>query len=839
MGEVFVAFDTRLRRRVAIKHLTGPASGSADLRRRAINEARAAAQLNHPHIAAVYDVVEAADAPLIVMEYVEGQSLAARLHDGRPSPDEAVRITMQVADALAAAHRAGVVHRDLKPANILVTSDGGVKILDFGLARVTEAAGRPDLESTATTMGQLAGTPAYMPPERVLGRPADARGDIYSLGVVLFELLTGRLPFTAPDFFALLTRIATEPPPSPADVEPTVPSALDAITRRAMATDPALRYPTAEALQADLLNYSSHLPVAAVQGAPPRSRSPWLLPVLALIVTIVAGTGAFLAWRAAGARTAAAGPPPLTVAVVPLSNDTGDRRNDHLGVGISDVLAAGLFTIPGLNVSSCAAEDECPEASRDPRKTAERLGAGLLVGGSVARHGDDVQVTLRLTDVSSDSVLWTRQYVSSLSGLFDAQRQMRGDIAHALQRREGLSVPVGTVGDAAAPAAATSNVLAFEQYSQARLMLERPDIAGNISRAIQLLRSAVEQDPAFALGHAALGQAYWMMYEETRDPAWSERATQALFEALRLDSSLPQVRLALATVYLGTGELEKAAAEAEMAAAGQPQNDEAHRLLASIYSDQRRVDEALAEARTALRIRPRFWRNHNVLGFIHYQHGRFDEAASAYRESIQLQPDNAHAYDMLGSVYLAMGKPEEALAPITRANEIQPDAVSLSNLGTIHYWAGRYKESAAAYRQAVELKPKEPLYHRNLGDALQKLGARGEATEAYRRAVRLTEEILAVSPEDVNTRARLAVYLAKVGQHSRASREIDRALESNRQSGDLLYRKAVVHALAGDAERALDALEEAIRQGASPAAAAEDEDLDVLEKHPRFKQIVG
>ena len=841
MGEVYVAMDRRLRRRVAIKRLTGPSSQAAHLRRWTLNEARAAAKLNHPNIAAIYDVLDSGEADLIVMEYVEGQTLAARLRDGRVPPDEAVRIGAAVAEGLAAAHRAGVVHRDLKPGNIVLTPDGGVKILDFGLARIVDpptGAGAADTTVTTTGVRQLAGTPAYMPPERVLGRPVDHRGDIYSLGVVLFELLTGRLPFAAPDFIALLTQIATQPAPAAHEIDPNVPVELGTIVKRAMSADPAVRYQTANALRSDLLAYAARTVVDPPKPVRPRAR--WLSPALAAAILLAVALGTFVTWRSSRPHSRAVSTQAATtIAVMPLVNHTGERRNDHLGVGISDVLAAGLFTVPGLNVVSCSAASDCSNAEREPRKAAERLGATMLLDGGVQRQGDDVSVTVRLTDLATGRLVWGNEYPSRISDLLDVQRQMSADVARTLGQstvgsRAGLQTDERTRGTTG-----SSNVAAFELYSQARLMLERRDIQGHAKRAIELLRSAISHDQEFTLAHAALGDAYWLMYEETRDRAWTDRATEAILEALRLDSSQPQVRLSLATMYLGTGELEKAAAEAKRAAELQPQSDEAHRLLAAVLTESGRADEAVAEARTAIRLRPRFWRNHNQLGYIFLRAGRFQEAAAAHTTSIELQPDNAQSHHMLGTAYLAMGNPAAAVGPLTRANEIQPDARSLSNLGTVHYWAGRYEQAAAAYRQAIELRPREPVHYRNLGDALQRLGKTREAADAYSRAVRATEDILVVSPRDAHTRAMLAVYLAKLGRHGRAAAEIQQALALNAGSQEVWYRKAVVHALAGETATALDALTEAVRRGASRSGAAHDEDFASLKGDPRFNEVVA
>jgi tetratricopeptide (TPR) repeat protein len=458
----------------------------------------------------------------------------------------------------------------------------------------------------------------------------------------------------------------------------------------------------------------------------------------------------------------------------------------------------------------------------------------LIVSGGVQRVNDDISVSLQLEDAYTGKVVWAKQYEAPLAQLSSEQRRMRADLAAALMKRHGGDVEAAALP----PDAGTDNVLAFEQYSQARLLLERPETRG-YRAAVDLLRSAIEMDPGFTLAHAALGRAYWLLYEETLDRQWTERATKSVLEALGLDNSQPQVRLSLATIYQGSGELEKAAAEARRAIELQPNSDEAHRLLADILIEQERGDEAMQEVQIALRLRPRFWKNHNELGYIHYRQGRFVDAERVYTASIGLQPDNARSYHMLGSVYLAMGQPERALEPLTRANEMHPQAESLSNLGTIHYWAGRYNDAAAAYREAARLKPRDPIYHRNLGDALQQLGARRQAREAYARAVHATEELLAVNPRDPSTQAMLAVHLAKIGRFDAAIDAAVKAEAAAPNNGEVLYGKAVVLALGGDREASLEALRRAIQNGASAAVAEKDDDLTALRSMPGFQQLTG
>ncbi|MFQ5789356.1 MAG: tetratricopeptide repeat protein [Acidobacteriota bacterium] len=839
MGQVLLAEDTRLGRKVALKRLPDSLVDSSPSRRRLMQEARAVAHLTHPNIAAVHDVIEVDDKLHIVMEYVPGETLATQLIRGPLPPEQVRQIGLQLASALAEAHSQGIIHRDLKPANVALTQLGNVKILDFGLAKrfAYESEGTSATKDPLTRRGEILGTPGYMAPEQLVGKAVDHRCDIYALGVLLFELLTGRRPFLGGGHGEQAYAAMMEPAPRASDIKPGVPLQLSDVVERAMAKEPEKRYAAAKDVYEALASLDDGSEGVTLSKAHARSPSavstgPLRRALGRRKASIVVG---ILAAAVALAVLIPRWIPKETlhpiVAVLPLVNLSGDSSIDHIGVGIAHTLITNLAAIRSVTVVSRSATREYAGETAGVPAVADVLGATHVVNGSVQSASGRLQITLNLVG-ADDTVIWGETFHGTQDDLFALQRRLSQGLGRALRldltpdaRRRLESVP-------------TSNREAYAEYIQARAFLERPDVSENTDRAIELFRSATEKDPQFVLAYAGLGEAYWEHYRQTSETSWTDKAREATEEASRLDPDHPAVRYSLAIIYDGTGRSDEAIDQLRHALELQPNLDDAHRLLGTILAKRGDLDEAVEELQEAIALRPNFWGHRRSLGMAYYNAGRYPEAADAFRRVTELQPDLPWGHQWLGVAYHAMGDLAWAVPSYEEAIRLGPSPASYSNLGTIYYRQGKYDEAATAYERAIELNPNSARSHRNLGDAYQRMGRVEDARASYLRAMEQAREQLRVNPRSARSMGALAVYEAKLGRRSEALTDAARAVDLAPGDPETHYQKAVVHALVGEAQEAIQALEEALAYGYSPTEASEDDDFRSLRHLQTFKAVI-
>jgi eukaryotic-like serine/threonine-protein kinase len=828
MGAVWLAEDTRLRRQVALKMVRSADTIDAASRERLMREARAAAALNHPHIATVHDVCEQDGQVVIVFEYVEGETLHAVLRRGPLPAAGAVDIAMQIARALSAAHAQGIVHRDLKPANVIVGAGGHVKVLDFGIARVlavgtTETAGAAAQSSGAGFIG----TPGYAAPEQMVSTAVDERADLYALGVMLFEMIGGRRPFPGHDPLALATSKLSQDAPPLSSTGQTVPPALERFVAALLARDRADRPGSAaEALAALRAIYGT--PSTATLAAA-RSGKLWSSVAAVVAIIALAGFGAWELNRFVRPPIDPSAPP--VIAVLPLTNDSGDPSRDHVAAGIAESLISSLASLPSVTVLSRASVTEARTRAKDEAALAKDLGATYVVNGSVQEANGMLKISLNLVNPDR-TVAWGESVEGTFNQIFALQSRLATALTNALVVRVSASERERM------NAQPTTSPEALSAYWQGKALLERSDVKGNTEAAIGDFDRAIRLDPRFALAHSGLSQSYRRKYSETRDPKWAEQAIDAANTALRLDPDKAEVRFVLALTLEGGGRLAEAAEELSRALAIQPNFEEARRQLGQVLASQGNIEGAVTEFRKAIALRPNAAGGYSQMGLALLRAARYQEAVAAFEEAVRIARDNFTYRQQLGTAYQFLGDNDRALENYREAIAIRPSAPAYSNIGALLHQRGDFTGAVEAYRQAIAIRPNSAVTHRNLGDALTRLGRKDDARASYEEALRLFEIDLGVNPKDARAMALSAVVAHKAGQSALARKRLTAALRLAPTHPEVLYRAASLWALSGDTTTALDYLGQAIGGGYSKVQALEDDDLASLRNSEHFHSLM-
>ncbi|MFZ0062928.1 MAG: protein kinase [Pyrinomonadaceae bacterium] len=793
MGEVFVAEDTKLARRVALKFLPEMLTQDKTHLRRFEQEARAVAALSHPNVCMIHEIVETgAGRHSIVMEYVDGVTLRERIAEGRMKVGEALDVAIQAASALSAAHTAGIVHRDIKPENIMIRRDGYVKILDFGLAKLIE---RSDslVDSDAqtkmlvnTSPGIVMGTVTYMSPEQARGLPVDARTDVWSLSVVLYEMLTGRQPFAGATPTDVIIAIAEREPAPLTTLSPEAPTQLERILKKGLAKDREQRYQTAQDLLIDLKNLRHELAVEVevdrykqltASSAPPATtsnapaitarhfpfwstRSRTLLTILTGVL-IIAGLAYALFFRR--------GATPVlqteieSLAVLPLENISGDTAQDYFVDGMTEALMTDLAKISAIRVMSRSSVMQYKSARKPLPEIGRELNVDALLTGSVMRSGEHVRIAVQLVHAATDRNIWANSYEGDLRDVLALQREVARDIVDKvrIKLRPQEQVQPGTVRPV--------NPEAYDLYLRGRFYLNRQNKDDN-ETAITALERAVATDPTFAAAHAELAQAYvWKLFLFTPgESQWAEKAFVAVEKALALDPDL-------AVAHLARGRL-----------LWTPANHFPH-------------EKAIREYRSALVLDPSLDEARNQLALVYCHVGAFDEALQESQKAMTINPNNNLAQFRIGETLNFQGKYEQAL-PVLRGlpNDVNPALVG-HQIALALFNLGRKADAAATIEQFLRDYPED---NRGLFTSLE------------------------------------AVLAASDGQERKAEDNIQLAIERGKGFGHFhhtAYNIACAYARMNKPEQAIKWLEVAAQDGFPCYPLFErDTNLDNLRQHPRF-----
>ena len=812
MGQVYKAVDRKLGKPVALKlirpHVAARAGGPERFRR----ELALAREVTHPNVCRVHDLGEIDGILYISMEYIEGQPLDRLVQSvGHLSPRQTISLGRQICAGLEAVHERSIVHRDLKPGNIMIGRSGQALVMDFGMAyqhgdhRLTDA-------------GVVLGTMAYLSPEQARGLPTDPRSDVYAVGLMLYEMLTGRRPPGDGVVLPLALREPGERCPPPSRFAPEVHAALDGVVMRCLEREPARRYGSAGELEQAL----DHAGAALSSGSSPlgtpqprRSRS-WTALVAAVVAT--AAAAAVLAQRPWQ-------PPPLpaaprSVAVLPLSYE-GPKEKAYFKDVLPLVMADGLRASRRLQVAPFGSSRTFA-ADDDARLVARQLGVQSVVQGKIGVQGDQYEIAIRTTG-DDGRLLWTRT--------------IRGEVAGLLPRADQLSAELASVlGAEAAPPRASRPPQALEDYLGGRALLEGWDVDRNYARAEEAFRKAIAADPTFAEAHAMLAMALWKHYRETREVDRVREALEAAQRAVSLAPALPEGHLALGIVELGRGRSAEAADSFQKAQDLAPADDAVCRWIAEAYAALGRNAEAEGMYRRAIDLRPSYWENYNGEGTFFLAQGRLPDAKEMFQRVIELRPDSDIGYTNLAGAHILGGELKEAEPLLHAALRIKPSASVHNNLGFVYYSTGRFEEAAREFRLAVEDLESAARWG-NLGDAYRQLGRSREAREAYGRAIELGRAQLGVNPRDGQVRGALAIWLGGYGRCDEARKDAERAALDAGANPTVHYYAAVASSICGDRSAAVRHAVRAV-EGGVEADVRTNPDLRPLLGEPALRKAL-
>jgi eukaryotic-like serine/threonine-protein kinase len=847
MGVVYKAVDLKLERTVALKFLPHDIPFSQVDKEDLLREARAASALDHPNIGVIHGLEESEEHQLfMVMAYYNGETLSQKLARNALSIVESLDLAIQVARGLSAAHARNIVHRDIKPSNIIITHDNVAKIVDFGLARAVASA-------SATQTSAATGTLPYMAPEQILGENVGCQSDVWALGVIMVQMLSGSHPFLRPNTAAMTFAILNQPPTALDAVSPVI----QPIIYRALSKHPANRHANADEMLKELESarvtiastpapleeptitrvlspreikqYVANASTPRWTNEPPQRSRRFIFAALAVVMAALAAFS-FPRVRASLFESAYTGTA-KHIAVLPFENSDSDPDFQLIAGGLADSLTNDLSNLDAAQQSLWVVPASVVRTRHvnDPSSAFRELGATMVVQGSVQRKGQEVHLTLNLIDSKRLRQIGSARLDDPSGDLTALQSEAVSRIAGLMKVKAPSSIltPAGSVA-----------ARAYESYLKALGYLERYDKPGNLDLAISALKSSVEKDAHFAIGYATLGEAYRLKYQTENNPVWLSDASTNCQKALQIDSRLPGAHVTLGYLNLTLGKNDLALQEFQKALDIAPRDADAVGGLALAYEHGNRNAEAEANYKRAIALRPDYWDGYIGLGNFYDRQNRIQDAIAQYRRVIELTPDNTEGYSNLGAEYMEL-KDHKADAPaeeaLKKSIELAPNYPAYANLGWLYMNQKRYLESAEATRKALEINDKDWRVWANLMLAYVWLKDDAKMRPVRAKTLSLLEEYASLNPHEARVQSMLAILHAQDKRKDKALTLAKAALALSPKDSWVLADMAETYEELGDRKAAMQYALDSLKNGSTLVDLQRRPHLQGLLADPAFR----
>ena len=823
MGKVFLAEDTRLNRKVALKFLRDGLTSNDIEVERFRNEARIAASLSHPNIAQVFAIEDSEYGSFIAMQYIDGADLKSYISDQISTIKQKEDFAHKIAEGISAAHSKGIIHRDIKAGNIMVTTEGRVKILDFGIAHLMNTPKSNDTE-------EYIGTATYMAPELIRGNEADVRSEVWAYGVLMYQLFTGKLPFDGVYKQAITFAILDENPEDIHKLAPDTPQYIQDIISKCLHKKPEERYQNFEEILSVFKEHDANSFQTAsdsTSGLFYSKKSTLLFFTVGFTLClslIYAGFQVFTPFEAETRK----------LAVIPFKNVSETESSQILLDGVLETMTSklsqidnyqnALWVIPSSEVIS--------NDVQTPQEAYKLFGVNLAVTGSFQELNDRKRLTINLIDAKNLRQLKSNVIDISGDNILNIQTEMVLKLIEMLDIQPDERIQ-GTIAQGI-----TDIPVASSYYLNGQGYLHRYLHNDNLESAVKLFKQAVKEDPNYALAYAALGESYWKKYEATNDVIFVDSAKMFLQKAMDINSQLIQVKQTMGLLEIGTGGYNEAVNIFTSILEANPFNEIAYGGLAEAYDNLGLYEQAEQTYQKAISLKPDYWLSYKRLGNFYLKKGEYQKAIDPLYQVVQLTPDNFDGYSNIGVVYYYLSNWEMARKYFTLSYDMEPTESAASNLGTVYYIESNYEDAARYYSLALDINPNNYAIWGNLASVLGLLGKKEEERSNYLRAIEEAEKQLNVNPNDININAILGSYYSDIGDSVQAVIYIDKTLQLAPEVPELIFRAASAYENLGNREKAIDLMIQALERDYPLENIQNQPELSELVNDPRFQEAI-